>query len=161
MSSSLQNGAAVVGLGAIQLLVVEALVAQLLELLAQPPPLIVGRLPVVDAVLVRLDSLAAAHPILALKRDSRNLLIGELIRSQTSNIKVVRLSLSEPSRNILHKSVVLHKHFMNEIDLFVEHLLVPLPLLVVEVGVDPLLRRVLHLRVLGVEALQHLVHLVV
>ena len=67
MSSSLQDGAAVVGLGAIQLLVVEALVAQLLELLAQPPPLIVGRLPVVDAVLVRLDSLAAAHPVLALK----------------------------------------------------------------------------------------------
>ena len=49
---------------------------------------------------------------------------------------------------------------MNEIDLFVEHLLVPLPLLVVEEGVDPLLRRVLHLWVLGVEALQHLVHLV-
>ena len=91
MISSLQNGTSVVGLGAIQLLVVEALVAQLLELLAQPPPLIVGRLPVVDAVLVRLDSLATAHPILALKRDSRNLVIGELIRYQITNVKQKRL----------------------------------------------------------------------
>ena len=47
----------------------EALVAQLLELLSQHTPLFLRRHIFVHAVLVRLDRLAAARPVLALLKD--------------------------------------------------------------------------------------------